>query len=242
MERLYPEVRAGGFTRVDGTVEFYQRVRALLAPGMTVLDFGAGRGAFLDDAIAFRRDLRDLRGLAGEVIGVDVDAAVEGNRSLDRALVVAEGEPMPLPDASVDVVVSDFTFEHVADPAAAARELDRVLRAGGWICARTPNRHGYIGIGARLVPNRLHAHALRRLQPTKRHEDTFPTHYRLNTRKAIEEHFPPTRYEHVVYAMDNEPSYVGSSWLAWRVAHAAFRLTPERFRSMLYVFLRKLPA
>lgn len=50
VERLFPEVSAGGFTRMDGTVEFYTRVNALLRPDMTVLDFGAGRGAGLVDA------------------------------------------------------------------------------------------------------------------------------------------------------------------------------------------------
>ena len=41
---LFPESYAGGFSRVDGTVQFYMRVRALLRPDDTVLDLGAGRG------------------------------------------------------------------------------------------------------------------------------------------------------------------------------------------------------
>ena len=45
VSRFYPENRAGGFSRCDGTVQFYQRVRALLRPNYVVLDFGAGRGA-----------------------------------------------------------------------------------------------------------------------------------------------------------------------------------------------------
>jgi SAM-dependent methyltransferase len=48
--------------------------------------------------------------------------------------------------------VSDFTFEHIVDPAQAARELDRVLKHGGWLCARTPNRYGYIALANRFVP------------------------------------------------------------------------------------------
>ena len=40
---FYPENMAGGFSRCDGTVQFYQRVRALLRPGWVVLDFGAVR-------------------------------------------------------------------------------------------------------------------------------------------------------------------------------------------------------
>ena len=38
----FPEVGAGGFTSLDGTIEFYTRINALLAPDMAVLDFGGG--------------------------------------------------------------------------------------------------------------------------------------------------------------------------------------------------------
>ncbi|MEZ5591147.1 MAG: hypothetical protein R3F53_10765 [Gammaproteobacteria bacterium] len=34
---------------MDGTIEFYTQVNALLGLNMTVLDFGAGRGAALTD-------------------------------------------------------------------------------------------------------------------------------------------------------------------------------------------------
>lgn len=239
---LYPESAAGGFSRVDGTIAFYVRVGALLAntgPAAVVLDLGAGRGAFLDDPVRARRDIRLLKGRAHRVIGIDLDDAVLSNPALDEAHVVKSGDPLPLIDGSIDLVVSDQTFEHIADPAWAAREIGRVLRPGGWLCARTPNRWGYIGVGARLVPNRLHVGALRRLQPQKPAEDTFPTTYLLNTPEALRRWFPPTEYEHIVWAMDNEPAYVGRSIAAARVNKALFSLTPPALRSILLVFLRK---
>jgi hypothetical protein len=61
---LYPEKAAGGFSRVDGTIAFYGRVGALLAEAgsdAVALDFGAGRGAFLDNPVRARRDVRMLR-------------------------------------------------------------------------------------------------------------------------------------------------------------------------------------
>jgi SAM-dependent methyltransferase len=237
--RLYPEIGAAGFSRVDGTVEFYQRVNALLAPDMTVLDFGAGRGAWADDPVEYRRALRDLRGKAARVIGADVDPVVRDNPLVDETAVIGDGMPLPWSDESFDLVVSDFTFEHVRDPEWAAHELSRVLRPGGWICARTPNRWGYIGVAARLVPNRLHVAALRRLQPHKQDVDTFPTAYRLNSLKQIERLFPDEAFDNCSYTMDNEPAYSGNSVPAWRAMKLVFRVTPERLRSMLYVFLRK---
>ena len=208
---LYPETAVGGFSRVDGTIEFYTRVNALLHPDMTVLDFGAGRGLFLDDPPTYRRGLQNLRGKVARVVGIDVDPAVRENESLDEAHTVGIGEPLPLPDASVDLVVSDHVFEHVDDPDGVVAELDRVLKPGGWICARTPNRHGYIASGARLVPNRVHAKALERLQPQRQERDVFPTRYLLNTPAQLRRHFPAHRFEVVTYTHNSEPAYFGRS-------------------------------
>ncbi len=242
LRALYPEMAAGGFSRVDGTMAFYGRVGALLAetgPDALVLDFGAGRGAFLDDPVRARRDARLLRGRAGRVVGIDIDEAVLTNPAVDEAHVVKVGDPLPLDDGSVDLVVSNYTFEHIADPAWASGEIDRVLRPGGWACALTPNRWGYIGVGARLVPNRLHVGVLRRLQPTKPAEDTFPTTYLLNTPGALQRWFPPDRYDHAVWTMDNEPAYVGRSAAAARLNKAIFSITPPALRSILFAFLHK---
>lgn len=241
LERLYPETVAGGFSQVDGTVSFYQRVNALLRPSMTVVDFGAGRGQASEDPVEYRRGLATLKGKVERVVGLDVDDAVLENPSVDEAQVIIQGSPLPLPDESVDLLVSDFTFEHVTDPGWATGELTRILKPGGWICARTPNKWGGIGVPARMVPNRFHDAVLKRAQPLRRSEDTFPTAYRLNTFAELAGYFPPETFRHASYTMNNEPDYYGNSALLWRIVRASFRATPDRLGSMLYVFLQKLP-
>jgi SAM-dependent methyltransferase len=236
--RLYPEVRAGGFSRFDGAVQFYQRVNALLDGDDVILDFGAGRAHWADPgANEARRKLRDLRGRVKRVIGVDVDDAVLTNPVVSEAHVIEPSGRIPLDDACVDVIVSDYTFEHVSEPAAVAAELDRVLVPGGWICARTPNKWGYIGLGARLVPNERHVRALGRLQPHRKAEDVFPVRYRLNTAGAIRAAFPG--YEHVVYGWSAEPAYAGTSPLAWRAFQVLDAVSPPSLRATFMVFLRK---
>ncbi|MFL4472291.1 hypothetical protein ACERZ8_21295 [Tateyamaria armeniaca] len=81
--RTYPEVGAGGFTRIDGTIEFFARIAALTEPDHVVLDLGAGRGAnFQEDPAPYRRALLSHRDRCARVIGVDVDPVVKTNPSL----------------------------------------------------------------------------------------------------------------------------------------------------------------
>lgn len=236
---VFPEVAAGGYTRLDGSVEFWSRVNAVLPPDATVVDLGAGRGSFLEDPSAFRRSLHDLGPRCARLIGLDVDPAVRSNPALHEAHVIEPDGPFPLPTGSVDLLVSDWTFEHVANPAHTAAEIDRVLVPGGWLCARTPRKWGAIGIPTRLVPNALHTTVLHRLQPAKAEVDTFPTAYRLNSRRALRRWFPTTRYAHCVYEFDAEPGYVGRSPAALRTGLLLQRIVPSRAASTLMIFIRK---
>lgn len=246
VERHFPEYRAGGFTRLDTTVAFYTRISALLRPESIVLDFGAGRGRqIVEGPPGLVRNLCTVRGKVRRVIGVDPDPAVLSNPGLDEAHLLELAPDgsfrLPLPDASVDLVIADWVFEHVADPATTARELARVLVPGGWIAVRTPNRWGYIATGNRLVPERLKGTLLSRLQPKRREEDVFPALYRLNTRADLERHFPPHQWYLATWNVPVEPAYAGTSSVLWALFRLVDKLTPPVCRPVLLAFLQKRP-
>lgn len=242
-ELMYPEVAAGGFTRHDGFVDFFVRARALMGDGASVLDFGAGRGEWADsDSLSpFHRELRDFGLRAKEVVGVDVDPVVLENPTLDRAHVIGAGDPLPFDAGSFDFIVADHVLEHIAsaDAPGIVAEFERVLAPGGWVAARTPNKWGMIGIGARIVPNRLHVAVLRGLQPGRRAEDVFPTRYAMNTRKDLRRLFAEAAWDVHVYGHASEPQYAGQSVAAWRVAAFMDRLTPPRLLPTLMIFARR---
>lgn len=239
--RHYPEVVAGGFTRVDGTIQFYSRVLALLPEGGMVLEFGAGRGAnILEDKAPYRQQLRTLKGRGCTVFGVDVDPVVLENPFLDEARVIASGEPLPFADGTFGMIVSDYVFEHVPDPEWLAGELGRVLKPGGWICARTPNKWSLLGMMIRMIPNRHHVQVLKEVQPDRKAVDVFPTTYRLNSLSALRRHFPETHWLHASHSFDAEPSYAGNSDPLWYAFRILFRLSPRAFRSNLFIFMKKL--
>ena len=241
LERLYPEVRAGGFTRADGFIEFYTRVGALLDADSEVLDFGAGRGSWAHEPMApLHKRIRAFHERVKAVHGVDVDPVVLENPTLTTAKVIEPAGPIPYADESFDLVLADYVLEHVAaeDAPAVAGEILRVLRPGGWFAAKTPNKWGMIGIGARAVPNDLHTRVLRRLQPERKAEDVFPVRYSMNTRRALRRHFPEP-HQLLVYGHASEPTYFGNSVIAWRLAQFADRLTPPRLAPTLMIFVQK---
>jgi len=106
-----------------------------IVKGKAVLDIACGEG--YGSAL--------LAEIAESVVGVDIDQATvehaqrkyrRENLNFIRGSCLA----IPIPDASVDVVVSFETLEHFAEHAIFIREAKRVLRPGGLLLISTPNR------------------------------------------------------------------------------------------------------
>jgi SAM-dependent methyltransferase len=238
--KLFPEMKIAGFSRLDGGMNFHGFVNALLRPEMVVVDFGAGRGAGLEFTEApYRTTHCAIRGKVAKVIGVDIDPIVKRNPTVDEAILIEPGRPIPLEDNSVDLIVSVATFEHITDPDPVQREFLRILRPGGWVCVMTPNKYGYIAIGARIVPNSLHKRVLRWMQPQRLSIDVFPTAYKLNTRAAVRRHFGPDDWEVTMFPWSNEPCYMEDNPLAVRLLSFAGKHMPNYFQLHWHIFMRK---
>jgi SAM-dependent methyltransferase len=133
-ERFLPEV--------NGAIQYehWHRYAAVtpIAAGKRVLDAacGEGYGSFL------------LSQSAGAVIGVDVsdDAithAVQRYPGANLRFVTGSVTKLPLPDASVDLVVSFETIEHLAGQIEMLKEFRRVLVRDGVLVISSPNRPVY---------------------------------------------------------------------------------------------------
>ncbi len=238
-DRFYPESRFGGFTDVDGTIAFYARVRSLVNPTSVVLDVGCGRGAYVDDPVPFRRDLRVLKGKVGRVIGLDVDSAGAGSPFLDEFRLFDGGE-WPVDANSVDLVLADCVLEHVSDPPPFFRNAHRTLRDEGVLCIRTTNAWSYVALMARLVPNRFHARVTARVQERRKTEDVFPTFYRCNTVPRLRRALAAAGFDAVVYGYEAEPSYLEFSRLAYAIGVIHQRLAPFLIRPVIHAFARRV--
>jgi SAM-dependent methyltransferase len=229
--------RLGGYLELDGTVEFYGRVTSILRPEHTVLDIGAGRGAwFHDDTCAYRKSVRDIRSKVSRLIGADIDPAVLSNPATSENVLIIGGR-LPLPDNCVDVIVGDYVLEHIEDPRAFCAEIDRLLRPNGYFCARTPHKYCYVSIAARLIRNSRHSRVLSAVQPDRKAEDVFPTAYRLNTLRSIRAHF--AGFENFSYLYATAPQYFWGKRSIYRMFLLLHRILPTVLTANIFIFLRK---
>lgn len=239
LRHFHPEAHFGGFSEADAMVEFYSRIAALLRPTDHVLDYGAGRGAQIEeDNVPYRRSLKTLKGRCAHLEGCDVDAKVLENPYLDSARLFDPEKPLPYEDGSFDLIYANWVFEHVEDPAFTSSELLRILKPGGYICAVTPNRKGYIALASRLAGNASHVPFLKKIQPDRKEMDVFPTRYRLNTSGAIYRYFGK-HAEVVSYAISSEPAYTFNNTLVYRAFQILHSVTPKPLQPILLIFIRK---
>lgn len=190
--RFYPDA-----VKRDPVATFMRRVEAAVEPGHRVLDLGAGAGAMNGYA---------LKGFVRQIVGIDLDPRVSLNPLLDAGLR-ADFYALPFRTGSFDVVFSVYVVEHVARPDALAAEIARVLRPGGMCLVLTPNLFHYVTLMSRLTPTTFHRWVNQRRGRAL--DDTFPTSYRLNSRRALGRHFRAAGLEVVaIDSIEVQPNYL----------------------------------
>jgi SAM-dependent methyltransferase len=131
--------------------------------GGSVLDAGCGGGGM---PLSFAEEARQVVGIDLAPRFVDAGHRLAAERGLRNLhFTRADGQALPFPDASFDMVLSHAVIEHVADAARYMRELARVLKPGGTMYLSTAPYLSFAGahLPRLVVPLPLHLLLGRRL-------------------------------------------------------------------------------
>lgn len=158
----------------NATIAYRKLVSHLIRPGMTILHAGCGW-----DRNEITRPWRE----SCRVVGVDLDERVASkfHSEFHHCSVAA----LPFPDSTFDIVVSEYVWEHLDDPAGAFREIARALKSGGKLVVLTPCKWSYKGLAAWLLPFRFHIWMGNIRYGLGHDPDMYPTRYRCNTQPAF---------------------------------------------------------
>lgn len=146
-----------------------------------ILENGCGVGTYVEHLSPF----------GGNVIGLEYDfeRAAEARRN-SAYIINGEGEFLPLPSSTFDLILSHEVIEHVQDDRAAICEMIRALKPGGRIVLFAPNRgypfetHGIYWKGNYRFGNKLFVNYLPRALRNK-----LAPHVRVYSRQDLRKLF-----------------------------------------------------
>ncbi len=233
-----PDPRYRGYRRtLLGRVKLDHRVRVALgllkkAPHGVLVDVGGG------DGYVSARAAQRVRAERVLVLDVEAPPPLAKLRQPVEHRALAPGDPWPLDPASVDVVLSLETIEHLTDPDQLLEDAYRVLRPGGQLVLSTPRLDSGLVIAslmAGIQPPAVDASARRRYgSPVG--EGRASGHLHLFTRRALREAL--TAHGFTIAAEDQARS--SSSWRRARRATRRPRLTDLPVE-MFFLFYDRVP-
>ena len=212
---------------------FREKILSYVKPDHHILDLGAGAGIV---------EQMHFQGKVAHVCGVDLDPRVIDNPHIDEGRVADAGS-IPYESNRFDLVFADNVMEHLAEPVAVFSEIQRVLKPGGLLLFKTPNRSHYMPLISRLTPHSFHQFYNR--MRGREEDDTFPTCYLANSKTQIINIAALTGLE--VFEIDRiegRPEYLRLSALTYVVGICYERVVNSfsqfsRFRILLIAALRK---
>jgi SAM-dependent methyltransferase len=153
-------------------------VAKLVRPGAAWADVGCGRYVFPSNTPLARQ----LAARSGFLFGIDPDPNIRDNALLNQRFEgVVEDCVTP---HRFDLVTMRMVAEHIVDPDRSIAKVAELLKPGGLLVIYTPNKWSPVPVITRLVPNRWHWRVKRVLWDGEA-RDTFPTAFKLNTRRSL---------------------------------------------------------
>lgn len=194
-----------------------------LPDGATVLDLGGGRRCVYAGSVQPPGRVK--------LVAVDISAdELALNRDVSETCVADVAAGLPLPDGSVDLILSRALLEHVQGVPAAIRHMARVLKPGGVALHLVPCRYSLFGMAARLLPFDLLVRLVHLVMPWTRGYVEFPVHYDHCYPQALENEFRTAGFSHVeAWITWAQPGYFEAAYPAF-LLHALYEWAVRHLR------------
>lgn len=206
-DRTYPNFR-------DAGTQYAEHVTAQVDSHTLLLDVGCGRDSLAGEPLK----------IAGYSTGIDLVMSDLRSNHLLHSTTMANAEHIPFPDATFDVIVSQWVVEHFTNPEAAFVEMARVLKPGGALIFMTTNAHNYVPLLSRLIPDALQKTIIERVLKRPSHE-SFPTYFRANTHQRITALGASSGLDIEHFAFVGNPFYLAFNVFAFRLGMLFERIT-----------------
>jgi SAM-dependent methyltransferase len=116
--------------------------------GRSVLEVGCGAGV---DLARFAKGGARVTGVDLAASAIDLARANFAQQRLDGAFEVADGEALPFPDNSFDLVYAHGVVQYTANPQKLVAECRRVLKPGGEAIFQVYNRVSWLNALSKLM-------------------------------------------------------------------------------------------
>jgi 2-polyprenyl-3-methyl-5-hydroxy-6-metoxy-1,4-benzoquinol methylase len=202
-------------------------VWGLAGPETDWLDVGCGRAPFPSNDAAARLLAERCRSLTG----LDPSDNIDDNPFLHHRAKCMLEEFRPA--RQFDLVTLRMVAEHVTDPAASVAALAQLTRPGGHVVIYTVNKWSPVSLVSAVTPMPVH-HAVKSVLWGGEERDTFPTSYKMNTRKTLRRLFEGAGFLEARFAYLSD-TRVSGRWraantvelVAWRVLRGVGVTYPE---------------
>lgn len=159
--------------------------------------------------------------------GVDPDHESLAGRGAGMPVLQGEGEHLPFPDATFDMVVSVWVIEHLDAPERVFAEVARVMKPGGHFIFLTPNALNPLVFGNRVgqVAPWLQQQLVSNVYGRDK-GDTFAVRYRANTTSRLRAIASDTGFGVRELRVIADPTYVAFNALLFKAAVLGERMLP----------------
>lgn len=175
--KSYPNFLQHLYRKTKTVHDYYdEEVASLISEKTVLLDAGCGEKGIMNK----------YKGKNRLSVGIDLSLeALKKNDSLDY-LLMSGVEKLPFKDEIFDIVICQWVGEHLKEPKLVYKEFARVLKRNGHLIIVTNSVYNPIMFVSAVLPAKTRDKLKEKVFPSEIKEDTFPTYYKCNSKKAFE--------------------------------------------------------